>query len=812
MTKKDDNFLKKLLAAFRVEAEEHLKAIRNGLLELEKAPAQEIDSSIIESIYREAHSLKGASRSVNMIQIETVCQTIESIFESLKKKRLKVSIELFDVLHKATDTMNDILSGNEDLDINPVLRQLLRIEASANGKGQKSTSRAKSLPEAAKPRVAAVQVDTPDTAVIAAPDLAVKSDSAEKLPAEKAPSGERSISVPYTEEAAEETAKEPFFQQQIRRTQTETVRISVDKLDPLLRQVEEMVSVKLTAHQRATDLEEIVGTVDEWKKKWNALSSNGTGFSFSADRHKSSRSEKEDSRTDKLAEFLEWNHSWIKEFEDRLRRLTKAADSDARMQGGMVDDLLEGMMNVLMLPCSSVLEVFPKLVRDLARESGKEVNLNIVGAELEIDRRILDEMKDPLIHLVRNCIDHGIELPEDRIKFGKPSQGSITIAFSQMSGNQIELLVSDDGTGINKREVLEAAKKRGIISEQDKIKPDDQDALGLVFRSDVTTSKIVTHVSGRGLGLAIVREKVENLGGNVSVDTTHAQGTTFRILLPVTMSTFRGILVSAAQQWFVIPTASVERVSRIPKEVIRTVGNEDTVEFNGKAIPLVRLRDILELPSDSDKPEEIKFIPALMLRSGQTVISFGVDAILQEQEVLVKGLGKQLARVRNVAGATVLGSGQLVPIVNVPDLIKSAIKGVRARTGIPIRIEDSDNGHKTVLVAEDSITSRMLLKNILETAGYQVSTAVDGAEAWSFLKQDNFDLVVSDVDMPRMTGFDLTARIRGDDNLSEMPVVLVTSLGSQEDRERGIEVGANAYIVKERFDQNHLLETIRRLV
>ncbi|MGO9120211.1 MAG: response regulator [Desulfomonilaceae bacterium] len=811
MNKKDDKFLKKLLAAFRVEAEEHLKAIRDGLLELEKEPAQEIASSIIERTYREAHSLKGASRSVNMIQIETVCQIIESIFDSLKKKRLKVSTELFDVLHQATDTMNDILSGSEDLDIEPVLQQLRRIEASsANGKSQtKSTSGAKNLPEASKPPVTAIQADPHETAVIVAPDLSVKTENTENLPAEKAQSGESTINIPSTEEAA----KEPFYHHQIRRGQAETVRISVDKLDPLLRQVEEMVSVKLTAHQRATDLAEIVGTVDEWKKKWNAVSSNGGGFGFTAaGSRKSSQSGKGDVKIAKLAEFLEWNNSWIKQFEDQLRRLAKAADSDARMQGGMVDDLLEGMMNVLMLPCSSVLEAFPKLVRDLARESGKEVNLDVIGAELEIDRRILDEMKDPLIHLVRNCIDHGIELPEDRREYGKPLQGTITIAFSQLSGNQIELLVSDDGTGINRSAVLEAARKRGIVSEQDKFRPDDQDALGLVFRSDVTTSKIVSHVSGRGLGLAIVREKVENLGGSVSVDTVLTKGTTFRILLPVTMSTFRGILVSAAQEWFVIPTASVERVSRIPKGIIRTVGNEDTVEFNGKAIPLVRLRDVLELPNNSDKPEEIKFVPALMLRSGQTVISFGVDAILQEQEVLVKGLGKQLARVRNVAGATVLGSGQLVPIVNVPDLIKSAIKGVRAQTGIPIRIEDSDNGHKTVLVAEDSITSRMLLKNILETAGYEVLTAVDGAEAWSFLKQDNFDLVVSDVDMPRMTGFDLTAKIRGDDDLSEMPVVLVTSLGSQEDRERGIEVGANAYIVKERFDQNHLLETIRRLV
>ena len=248
MNKKDDKFLKKLLAAFRVEAEEHLKAIRDGLLELEKEPAQEQASGIIERIYREAHSLKGASRSVNIIQIETVCQSIESIFDSLKKKRLKVSTELFDVLHQATDTMNDILGGSEDLDIEPVLQQLRRIEASsANGKGQtKSTSREKKLPEASKPTVTAVQADPYETAIIVAPDLSARNENTENLPAEKAQSGESTITIPSTEEAA----KEPLIHQQIRRGQAETVRISVDKLDPLLRQVEEMVSVKLTAHQQ----------------------------------------------------------------------------------------------------------------------------------------------------------------------------------------------------------------------------------------------------------------------------------------------------------------------------------------------------------------------------------------------------------------------------------------------------------------------------------------------------------------------------------------------------------------------------------
>lgn len=520
-----------------------------------------------------------------------------------------------------------------------------------------------------------------------------------------------------------------------------------------------------------------------------------------------------DSQITKLIEFLEWNQACIRDLEIRLKGSTKAAESDSRLHGQMVDDLLEDMMNVLMLPCSSLLELFPKLVRDLARESDKEVNLEIYGGDLEIDRRILDEMKDPLIHLVRNCIDHGIEHPNERLRKGKPRQGVVTIAIAQITGNQIEMVVSDDGGGIDVLKVKEAAKRRALISDQDKTRLEGQDALALVFRSEVSTSPIISNISGRGLGLAIVREKVENLGGSITVSTTPQLGASFRILLPVTLATFRGILVHAADFPVIIPTANVERVARIRKDSIKTVGNKDTVEVNGRTIPLVKLADTLELSRIAKKGvEDTEFLQVLILRSGESLVAFNADMILQEQEVLVKSLGKQLSRVRNVAGATVLGSGRLVPILNVPDLIKSALKRAAAGNGSAISVEVQDTKAKSILVVEDSITSRMLLKNILESSGYQVTTSVDGQDAWNVLKREQFDLVVSDVEMPKMSGFELTVNIRSDEKLSEMPVVLVTSLGSREDKERGVEAGANAYIVKGSFDQNNLLETVQRLV
>ncbi len=798
MPKKDDQFLKKLLAAFRIEADEHLRAIANGLLELEKTPTG--NERTLESMYREAHSLKGAARSVNMTKIESVCQVVESVFAALKSERIAVSTELFDTLHRSTDVMSELLDEPEGVEIQGIVDQLIDLERSVvSVKPTPRVQQTSQIKEEASSQEAA-----PPERETAAEPIPQQPAEASRLAGDDA-SLVRSENSDSSENSGSSRIKERFLQ-------SDTVRISINKLDPLLRQVGEMVSVKLTASQRVSDLMAVVSTLDQWKQKWNSLASHGGAMgSIVSDKQKISEA-KQNGQTAKLLDFLEWNQSCIKILEQRIRGLIKSAEGDARLHGTMVDDLLEDMMNVLMLPCSSLLEIFPKLVRDLSRDAEKEVNLEIVGADLEIDRRILEEMKDPLVHLVRNCIDHGLEKPEERLIKGKPRQGTLTIAISQISGNQVEMVVSDDGAGIDVAKVREAARKRGMISEQDKLRLEGLDAVSLVFRSDVSTSPVVSSISGRGLGLAIVREKVENLGGHVSVATVPEVGASFRILLPVTLSTFRGILVNVGDQLFIIPTANVERVARIKKEVIKTVGNRDTIEVNGRAMPLVRLSDALELERSTKKSDDSEFVKALILRSGETLVAFSVDAVLQEQEVLVKGLGKQLSRVRNIAGATVLGSGNLAPILNVQDLVKSAMRYSSSGSGPALKLEELESGIKSVLVVEDSITSRMLLKNILESSGYQVTTSIDGVEAWNLLKSENFDLVVSDVEMPRMDGFELTTNIRSDERLGDLPVVLVTSLGSREDKERGIDVGANAYIIKGSFDQNNLLETLERLI
>ncbi|HEX9615407.1 MAG TPA: response regulator, partial [Bacteroidota bacterium] len=402
---------------------------------------------------------------------------------------------------------------------------------------------------------------------------------------------------------------------------------------------------------------------------------------------------------------------------------------------------------------------------------------------------------------------------EERRIRGKSPRGTITILVSQKNGNKIEVVITDDGAGIDPAKIRTTAAKQALLPESEAASLSDDDALQLIFQSGVSTSPMVTDFSGRGLGLAIVREHVERLGGQVSVESSPPRGTTFDLILPLTLATFQGLLVRVGEHQFIIPSSSIARVTRIESKDVRTVENRETIVLDGEIVSLARLGDVLGFQTSS-KPESTEgFSHVVIVEALKRRIAFVVNAVLQEQEVLVKSLGPQLPRVRNLAGATILGSGKVVPILNVADLIKSAVLGTPAGQSRLIPPETKEVARqRSVLVVEDSITARTLLRSILESAGYSVTTAIDGIDAMTQLRTAEFDIVVSDVDMPRMNGFDLTARIRADKKFSDLPVVLVTALESREDREHGVDVGANAYIVKRSFDQSNLLEVVKRLI
>ena len=497
-----------------------------------------------------------------------------------------------------------------------------------------------------------------------------------------------------------------------------------------------------------------------------------------------------------------------------MQPVVKELEQFNRSMARMIDDHLIDIKTTLLSPFSTILEIVPKIVRDLEKSFDKQVVLTIQGEEVEIDRRILEEMKDPLIHLIRNCIDHGLETPDARARAGKTAAGSLVITIKKMSGLDVELLIRDDGAGINRSSVLQSALKMGIVTGDSALQMTDKEIFPLIFRSGISTSSFVTDISGRGLGMAIVAEKISKLGGSISVDSSPGQWTLFNISLPVTLSTFRGILVSVSEQMFIIPTTAVEKAVRVRQEEVKSVGTKQIFIYNDESLALVKVGDVLGIPARKSKQDDMLPMPVLILAVVQKRIAFVVDEVLGEHEGMVKTLGPQLVHLRNISGATILGNGRIIPILNIPELMESAAQ-VRQNSAEPEALFEegiSKARERYILIAEDSITLRALLRNIVESAGYIVKTAVDGMEAFQFLKNETFDLVVSDVEMPRMNGFDLTVRIRSEKRLSGLPVILVTALDSPDDRQRGMEAGANAYIVKSSFEQSNLLEMIKRLV
>ncbi len=747
MNARDDEFMRELMAAFTAEAAEHLAALSHGLIELEKSPPADRSREIIERIYREAHSLKGAARAVSMPSIEMLCQALESVLSAWKRGAGTVSAEQFDALHRAVDAVESLVSG-------------AKLDAAA-------------VAELVRPLASLAAVCPPDAA--------------------SPPAGEPVRPPPPAAPPAPARATEP----------AETVRVSTAKLDALLFQVEELLSVKQAASQRVSDLREILELFGPWQRRWSKLRVDLRGAGGRPDR----------GGEPEALDLLDWGMGQARDIHARLNLLAVRLNEDERTGGRMVDSLLETARRALMLPASTILGGFPRMVRDLCRSQGKEAELLVQGDDIAIDKRILEEMKDPLTHLLRNSVDHGIEAPSERARARKPACGRIVVTFSQTDSRNVQLQIRDDGAGIDVERVTASAIREGILSGEDAERLARPEALMLIFRSAVSTTATVSEVSGRGLGLAIVREKVDRVGGRVAVESTPGEGSVFTIVIPLTLATFRGILAEVAGRVFVVPTAAVERVSRIRASDVRSIEGRPAVEAGGQTVALARLADVLELTvADNDARESF---PAIIVCDGAQRLAFRVDRVLGEQEVLVKPLGRHLARVRNVSGATVLGTGELVVVLNVSDLVRSAASGAAGRpaAGAPApESRPASRAARSILIAEDSFTSRMLLKNVLESAGYAVTTSVDGLAAWSLLRTEVFDALVSDVEMPGMDGFELTARIRADHALSELPVVLVTARETRADRERGVDAGANAYLAKSSFDQGQLLGVLERLI
>ncbi|MEI7677378.1 MAG: response regulator, partial [Bacteroidales bacterium] len=691
-----------------------------------------------------------------------LCMSLENIFNSLKKGQSNLSSPMVESFHKAADLLNLLLTDVNNDKNNSGKYNLTQILKNLEFVHQNSLSRKE-----------------------------------EKLTENKTSTAEADNSIIVTESIPTETIIEQDDNIKQPSVEHQTVRISTQKLNNLLQQSEELVSLKSTFEYYTNELQNIQYQFAQRYRKANKkdfVSENGH-------------------LDESLTEYLASEKTFSKKLDDELYLLSKEMEQFQRVANRMIDELLHDVKTTLLFPFSSMLNIFPKLVRDLSKEYEKEIDLEIVGDTIEIDRRILEEIKDPLIHLIRNCIDHGIESKSERVAKGKPSKGNIEIRIIQNIDRKIELHVTDNGAGMDKAKIIHSAQKLGILKPNEEDKLSDSEVYQLIFSSGISTSPFITDISGRGIGMAIVSEKVTKLGGTIELKTQKDLGTHFIISLPQTLSTFRGVLIKTNEQLFVIPSSSVERAIRIESSDVKTVESRKTICHKNETIALAALSDVLRITNQNKKKSSEDHFHLLILNSAQRKIALIVDEILGEQEGIVKDLGLQLQHVNNIAGTTILGNGKIVPILNPSELMDSTSQAIlSADYAFENKASTENIVQKSILVAEDSITIRTLLRNFIENAGFLVKTAVDGQEAYNYLQNESFDLVVSDIEMPRMNGFELTAKIRENRKFADLPIVLVTALETADDKQRGMQAGANAYIVKSSFEKSNLIDTIQRLL
>ncbi len=481
----------------------------------------------------------------------------------------------------------------------------------------------------------------------------------------------------------------------------------------------------------------------------------------------------------------------------------------------LMDQLQDDIRSIRLIPISVAFDAFPRAVRDMSREYGKEIKLNISGGEAKLDKSIIETIKDPLMHLMRNAVDHGIEKPAERLRRGKPKIGTINLS-AYHRGSRVVIEISDDGLGIDLEKVKQTALQKGRIEESQFNAMDEESAIQLIFLPGISTSPMITDVSGRGVGMDVVMQNISRkLKGTVDVQTEQGKGTRISLAVPITLAVMRVLLVKAGYGLFAIPTDSIKRNVKLPRDRIKSVEGKQILIENEEIIPLVRLSEIL---GTNGTPEEYSndAVSVFITEYGQRPIGFCIDRFVGEQEVVIKSLGNHLKRIPHIVGATVLGTGEVVAILHISDLVNSARNQLAGATISQQSAADQEKQKSqkmpSILVVDDSLTTRELERSILEASGYDVYIAVDGVDGFNKVSERQFDLIISDVEMPRMDGFQMVEKLKQSEHSKNIPVIMVTALQKEEEKRRGMEVGASAYIVKSSFDQSNLLDTIQTLI
>lgn len=693
------------------------------------------------SVFRIMHTLKGAARAAGVPAIETLCHAMESELSRWKTRGAPPNAAQLALLLAIADAFAD---ASQQLKRGEQVTEdsMAALMHRLSGRGGSVTERTSASAEAMAP---------PARAVTAAP-LVPEPDSPLPEQVEIAP-------APTTLDELElliEGAAVPVEIQQPRANELDDqVRVGVASLDGLLAVTGELLRLAARMDGQPATLARIAMEVGD-----AALRVEMTG-------------------------------------------ITRRFDSEVRVLQTLASRLIESVRRLRQRPFADIVEALPRAVRDVSVSIGKPAHLLIEGGTIEADRPVLEILREPLLHLVRNAVDHGLESPAEREKAGKPAEGTVTVRAA-LRADRLRVSVSDDGAGLN----LETLRSK-LIAAGRPVPESDHELAQTIFEEGFSTRTKVTQISGRGVGLEIVRTAVESVGGTVDVAWREGAGSIFTIEVPITVAVLRAVIADVGGHPIAIPTAYVERVSRLKRSHTRVVDGTTVIPDPDGVIKLISLAARLGAPFDDSQPMEDGVV-IIRIAAGSRRIAAAVRDVIDEREVVMHTLDIMGGARRSfLAGASLLPDGNVALVLDVPAFLAD---GSTASRGTVNFAAQRVVAKRRILVADDSITTRTLEESVLTASGYEVRTVVDGQQAWDTLQSGDWDIVVSDIEMPRMTGIELCERIRGNPKTQSIPLILVTSLDKPEEKMRGLEAGADAYITKSSFDQDTLLDTIRQLI
>jgi chemotaxis protein histidine kinase CheA len=759
----------KFINRFVEEAREHCSRISEGLLNLESSPD---DSEMLNGLFRSAHTIKGSSRMLKLNGVTALAHKMEDVLDAVRGGKIQLSSNVSNLLFRGVDILSSMLDKITDGDLSfPPPEDLCAELGKAADESAAATPSATPAPEAPITDVKLAEASAPSS-----PDTTTAPSIPDTKTAPLVPAVEN-VPARVERRAATPPGKT---------RQADYLRINSSKLDDLVRLMGEIVSEHGRFRRHIGRLREIELNVTRHftllAKKLEAVDNFDPALI-------------EMSKTQQLS----------------LRQEVRAMYDASLMQDHLVGDLQDTSLKLRMQPLSTVFDPLRRTVRDLANENGKDIDFVVEGGETEMDRKIIDRIGDSLMHMIRNSLDHGLESSADeRVAAGKPAKGTIALVAYYDSGC-VTISLSDDGKGLSADKIREKALSKGLFDEAALAGMSQAEITNLIFMPGFSTSPIITDLSGRGVGMDVVRRSiVDELKGTIVIETKVGKGTTFLLRLPLNLAIFPLFILSVSEKTCALPATSLVEMLSVDREEIIEIVHKRAIRLREQIIPVENLSSILKLDrNDEEDDDGDKQVLLVIVRDGEEKLGLIVDDILGREEMVVKPLPAHIKNLRMVSGVTIGEKNSIINVLHVPEIIKTAREVSNPSVK---RHADSEERTATILVVDDSINTREIEKSILEAYGYTVFTAEDGEDGWEKTRQTQFDMVITDVEMPRLDGFSFTERLRGDAKYKNVPIIIVTSLEKDSDKKRGIQVGANAYIVKGAFDQSNLVSTVSTLL